>query len=261
VELRQIHDRQKLAAYFQGDLPTHAYSLGDLDELYWPKTTFYGEILGEKISRVTLLYRGEGLPVLLALGPEGFFDEEYFRYLSPRLPDPFYAHFSPGLEKFFLEDYQLHNYGEHFKMSLVTPGSSEKTNPESCFRLNPSHIPELIELYDHSYPDHAFDPRMVSTGKYFGCRVGGVLVSAAGVHVYSSRFRVAALGNITTHPDFRNQGYARLVTSCLCQDLVHEVEYIGLNVKADNAAALHIYRSLGFKISSKYSEFGLKRQF
>ena len=127
--------------------------------------------------------------------------------------------------------------------------------------MNTSHKTELNELYDHSYPDHAFDPRMLSTGKYFGCRVDGILASAGGVHVYSSRYRVAALGNITTHPDFRNQGYARLVTSCLCQDLVTEVDYIGLNVKADNAAAMRIYRSLGFQISSKYSEFGLKRQF
>lgn len=261
MEFRKIQDREKLAAYFQRDLPTHAYSLGDLDDFYWPKTTFFGEILEDEISRVTLLYKGKGLPVLLALGSEGFFDEDYYRYLSPRLPDPFYAHLSPGLEKFFEKDYELVDHGEHYKMSLVTPPSSEKNTREGCFRLNPSHITELNELYDQSYPDHAFDPRMLSTGKYLGCRVGGILVSAAGVHVYSSRYRVAALGNITTHPDFRNQGYASLVTSCLCQDLVDEVDTIGLNVKADNAAALHIYRSLGFKISSKYSEFGLKRQF
>jgi ribosomal protein S18 acetylase RimI-like enzyme len=102
---------------------------------------------------------------------------------------------------------------------------------------------------------------MLSTGKYYGCRSNGVLVSVAGVHVYSSLYRVATLGNITTHPDHRNQGFARLVSSVLCLDLVNEVDFIGLNVKADNLPAIHLYRSLGFEISAKYGEFSLKRQF
>jgi GNAT superfamily N-acetyltransferase len=261
VELNQIHDRKKLATYFQRDLPTHAYSLGDLDDLYWPKTTFYGETRGDEVSRVTLLYRGEGLPVLLALGTGDFFGDEYFHFLSPLLPNPFYAHFSPGVEKFFLRDYDVTHHGEHYKMSLVTPPFPEKKTRQSPFRLTAEHLPELVDLYDHSYPDHAFDPQMLSTGKYFGCRVGGLLVSAAGVHVYSSRYRVAALGNITTHPEYRNRGYARLITAHLCQDLIDEVDHIGLNVKVDNAPAVHLYQCLGFKISSKYGEFELKRQF
>ena len=261
MELRQINDRKKLATYFRQDLPLHTYSLGDLDNFYWPKTTFYGEILGEEISRVTLLYRGEGLPVLLALGTEGFFGDDYYRSLSPLLPDPFYAHFSPGLEKFFLQDYEIIDHGEHYKMDLCEPGDVGKTCLESPFCLNASHLPELQELYHLSYPENAFDPRMLSTGRYFGHRSGGVLVSVAGVHVYSSRYRVAALGNITTHPDHRNQGFARLVTACLCRNLVEEVDTIGLNVKVDNAPAIHLYQSLGFKIAAKYGEFSLKKRF
>lgn len=261
VELHQIRDRKKLAAYFRQDLPLHAYSLGDLDDFYWPKTTFYGEILGKEISRVTLLYHGEGLPVLLALGPEGFFGDDYYHSLSPLLPDPFYAHFSPGLEKYFLEDYQIDDHGEHYKMDLVETGDFGKTSSKSPFRLNANHLPELQKLFHQSYPENAFDPRMLSTGRYYGYQFGGELVSVAGVHVYSSRYRVAALGNITTHPDHRNRGFARLVTAHLCRDLVGEVDTIGLNVKADNAPAIHLYQSLGFKIAAKYGEFSLKKRF
>jgi ribosomal protein S18 acetylase RimI-like enzyme len=261
VELQQISDRKKLAAYFRRDLPLHTYSLGDLDEFYWPRTTFYGEILEEEVSRVTLLYRGEGLPVLLALGPEEFFGDDYYRFLSPRLPDPFYAHFSPGLEKFFLHDYEIVDHGEHYKMDLVEPGNFGKTDLESPFRLNVSQLPELQELFHCSYPENAFDPRMLSTGRYYGYRSGGILVSVAGVHVCSSRYRVAALGNVTTHPDYRNRGFARLVTARLCRDLVGEVDTIGLNVKVDNAPAVHLYQSLGFKIAAKYGEFSFKKRF
>lgn len=239
----------------------HAYSLGDLDDLYWPKTTYFGEIKGEEINRVITLYRGEGLPVLLAMGPEGFFGDDYFQALTPFLPDPFYGHFSPGLQQFFQDDYELIDFGEHHKMSLVDHGALNKPNSANLFRMNSSHLSALLNLFQLSYPDNAFDPLMLSTGKYFGCRSNGVLVSVAGVHVYSTRYRVATLGNITTHPDYRNQGFARLVTSVLCLDLVNEVDYIGLNVKADNLPAIHLYRSLGFEISAKYGEFSLKRQF
>ena len=260
MEFTKITDREKLAAYFKQDLATHLYSLGDLDDLYWPQTTYYGEEVAEEVSRVTLLYRGAGMPVLLALGSLGFFDLEYYRYLIPLLPDTFYAHFSPGLEVYFQDEYQLSSFGNHYKMTLVDPEALRIDETEGVFRLNASHLPELEGLY-HFYPDNAFDPLMVSTGKYFGVRSGEFLASVAGVHVYSSSYRVAALGNITTHPACRNQGFARLVTASLCRDLLGEVDMIGLNVKADNAPALHLYRSLGFKISSKYGEFELNRQF
>jgi ribosomal protein S18 acetylase RimI-like enzyme len=261
VKLCQITNRKKLAAYFHQDLPLHAYSLGDLDDLYWPKTTYYGEIKGEEICRVVTLYRGEGLPVLLVLGPEEFFGIDFYQALTPLLPDPFYGHFSPGLQQFFQDDYQVIDFGEHYKMSLVDQSAINKPTSKNLFRVNISHLAEVLELFQLSYPDNAFDPLMLSTGKYFGCRSNGKLVSVAGVHVYSSRYRVATLGNITTHPDHRNQGFGNLVTSALCLDLMNEVDFIGLNVKADNLSAVHLYRSLGFEISSKYGEFSLKRQF
>lgn len=260
MELCRITDRNKLAAYFRKDLTTHLYSLGDLDDLYWPKTTFYGEKQADTVTRVTLLYQGTGPPVLLALGPAGFFDSEYYRSLSPLLPNPLYAHLSPGLEDFFEEDFELEGMGDHYKMTLTDPSALKSGEFEGVFRLNADHLPELIELY-RSYPGNAFDPDMLSTGKYFGIRSGGILASAAGVHVYSPHYRVAALGNIATHPDCKNQGFARIVSSYLCQELLGEVDLIGLNVKADNAPALHLYRSLGFEMSSKYGEFELKKQF
>lgn len=249
-----------MAAFFQQDLSTHAYSLGDLDDLCWPNTTYYGVFLEDELRHVTLLYRGAGLPVLLVLGSEGIFGDDYFHLLSPKLPNRFYAHFSPGIERFFQKDYQIIDHGEHYKMSLVEHGTLGKPGQHDIFRLNFNHLPELQDLYQRSYPEHSFDPKMLSTGKYFGCRSGGVLVSVAGVHVYSYRYRIAVLGNITTHPEHRNQGFARLITTHLCLDLLKEVDFIGLNVKGDNTPAINLYRSMGFEITSKYGEFSLKKR-
>jgi len=77
----------------------------------------------------------------------------------------------------------------------------------------------------------------------------------AGIHVYSPKYKVAALGNICTHPDFRGKGWGRAVTAKLCKSLLQEIEYIGLNVKANNKTAISLYEKLGFEIVSSYFEF------
>jgi ribosomal protein S18 acetylase RimI-like enzyme len=260
VKLSQIQDRNKLAAYFRQDLPLYAYNLGDLDDLYWPRTVYFGEITEETINRVSTLYYGAGLPVFLALGPEGTFGEDYFQAIAPFLPDPVYAHLSPGLIRYFQDRYDIIEHGEHYKMSLITDEELSLPKTDNLQPLNKDHLPELLEFYDLCYPDNAFDPQMLSTGKYVGYRISGMLISVAGVHVYSSSYRVATLGNITTHPEYRNQGFARLVTSALCLDLINEVDFLGLNVKADNLPAIHLYQSLGFKIAVNYGEFRLNKQ-
>jgi len=72
--------------------------------------------------------------------------------------------------------------------------------------------------------------------------------------VYSPRQRVAALGNITTHPEHRGRGHARAVTARLCQHLAESTDHIGLNVKAHNVTAIRCYESLGFEVAAKYDE-------
>ncbi len=76
----------------------------------------------------------------------------------------------------------------------------------------------------------------------------------AGVHVYSSSYRVAALGNIATDSAWRGQGLAQRATAQLCRWLLDTVDTIGLNVNADNAAAIACYRKLGFEVAAEYDE-------
>ena len=112
----------------------------------------------------------------------------------------------------------------------------------------------MLGLYKEGYPGNWFNARMLQTKQYFGLRIENRLVSIAGIHVYSEKYKVAALGNIVTHPDYRGNGFGKAVTAGLCQSLSEHVDNIGLNVKADNAAAIALYEKLGFEIVGTYYE-------
>jgi ribosomal protein S18 acetylase RimI-like enzyme len=70
---------------------------------------------------------------------------------------------------------------------------------------------------------------------------------------------VAALGNIATAPSCRGKGFCRQVTAKTCQSLRKNVSHIGLNVKADNGAAISCYTRLGFESVASYGEFMLEQ--
>ena len=68
MDILTLTDRSALETYFRQDLSLHLYSLGDLDDFYWPQITVFGTRCDAGPNNVTLLYRGNNLPVLLAFG-------------------------------------------------------------------------------------------------------------------------------------------------------------------------------------------------
>ncbi|MCA9548102.1 MAG: GNAT family N-acetyltransferase, partial [Myxococcales bacterium] len=74
----------------------------------------------------------------------------------------------------------------------------------------------------------------------------GNLISAAGVHVMSERYDVAAIGNIVTHLDHRGQGLATRCVRHLLDRLVPKVSHVALNVQPENGAAVACYTKFGF---------------
>ena len=52
----------------------------------------------------------------------------------------------------------------------------------------------------------------------------------------------------------------QIVTARLCRSLRETVDHIGLNVQADNDAALACYRKLGFEIVAPYGEFTVEQK-
>jgi ribosomal protein S18 acetylase RimI-like enzyme len=250
-----LHDRATIEGVLRRNAPLHLYALGDLDDFFWPYTTWYAFEEKGRVEEVALMYTGTALPTLLALSaePEGAM-RRLLSALAPALPRRFYGHLSGDLPALFAGDYLVESHGLHYKMVLNNTRFMEQVDTASVINLLPADRQRLEMLYAASYPGNWFDPRMLESGHYYGIEVDGRLVCAAGIHAYSPVYRVAALGNLATHPDFRGRGFATAVCARLCLMLSKSVDHIGLNVKASNSSAANAYRRWGFAKVAEYEE-------
>jgi ribosomal protein S18 acetylase RimI-like enzyme len=252
MPLVSLHDPRAIEAVLRRDVLLNLYALGDLDPFFWPHTTWYGLADG---TAVLLLYAATETPTLHALsGPP--FDplRDLLRAAWGVLPPRVYAHLTPECAGALAPRFRAESHGRHLKMALRDPARLAAVNTSPVVPLSPADADELRAFYARSYPRNWFDPRMLQTGRYYGVREGGELLSVGGVHVHSPAMRVAALGNIATHPEARGRGLAAAVTARLCAELLRECDHVGLNVKADNAPAVACYERLGFEPVAEYEE-------
>jgi len=254
--MKLLTDKSKIGKFLRQDTALHLYELGDLDDFFFPFITWYaGEYNGE-IKAIALLYRGTELPVLLALDdPGSVFMQGLLNELKDKLPERFYCHLTAGYEKLLEDRYSMEPHGTHHKMTLTDKARLDAVAGSGAVQLDAQDKGEIFEFYSSAYPDNWFDVRMLETGQYFGIRENGRLASIAGIHVYSPKYKVAALGNIATLPECRGKGLGTKVTAALCRNLLRTVDIIGLNVKSDNADAIRCYQKLGFEITGEYNEF------
>jgi RimJ/RimL family protein N-acetyltransferase len=260
MEAVLTRDRAAIECALRRDVPLHLYGLGDLDDFYWPYTTWFASTTGGEIAEIALLYSGQELPVLLALSRNTAVMKDLIRSILHLLPAVFYAHLSPGVEATLSGTHGLEPHGGYLKMALRDTSAPASCDVRGTVELGPEDLEEVLDFYRRCYPGNWFDPRMLETRMYFGIREEGELVSISGVHVYSPEYGVAALGNIATDPAWRNRGFGRRVTARLCTELSGSVSHIGLNVRADNASAIACYRGLGFEEVAPYGEYMVRRR-
>lgn len=255
-----LHDKSTIETFLRSNVFLNIYSLGDLDDFFWPYTTWHALTDEDAVQIIALIYTGGKLPCLHihAADDKIVYAEKLLHFLVPTLPESFHAHLNLGLENILTNRYTLRPRGKHYKMALVNKVLPLNVDTSQTTGLSKSHLSEILNLFEKAYPGNFFEARMLETKQYFGIRQSDELISIAGVHVYSRKYRVAALGNITTHPNYRCKGLGTTVTAKVCQSLLTETDHIGLNVKADNTSAIRCYEKLGFEIIASYGEFNVE---
>ncbi|MCD4702362.1 MAG: GNAT family N-acetyltransferase [Candidatus Aegiribacteria sp.] len=260
MDFEFIHDRRELENYLRKNIFLNIYAIGDLDDFFWPCTCWFGHRSAGKVDSVALLYTGMKLPTLIIMSEDISPARELLASIEHLLPDPVYCHLSPGLEGALEKSRDLETHRRFYRMALLDREAIYDNDCRDVVQLKGSDLEELLGFYDRSYPRNWFDPRMLETGKYFCIRHNGNIVSAGGIHVYSSEYRVGTLGNIATHPEYRGSGFGTAVTAMVCRSMLKTVDHIGLNVRTDNSAAISCYEKLGFRTVASYCEFMARRK-
>jgi RimJ/RimL family protein N-acetyltransferase len=120
-------------------------------------------------------------------------------------------------------------------------------------RLSAADIDDLNRLYQLGFRA-GFASAILDDAVYYGVRIRGRLVSAAGTHVINRREGIAVVGNVMTHADFRGHDFAKMVTGAVTAALLDGVPDVALNVHADNAPAIAAYARLGYREHCRLTE-------
>ena len=248
LQVRQTTDRADLRAFLERDRLFAAYAICDLDDREFHRTRWGAAFEGDRILALAMEYVGYAPQPLFVMGEPDGVTAVLRGVIRPRAA---YVASLPGHLPAIERVYRL-GVGPPM-VRMWVDRSTFAPAPGAVFRILPSEIGDLNRLYNLGFT--AWLPsEAVSSGVYFGVRIGGRLIAAAGTHVVSPDARLAVVGNVMTHPDYRNRGLAKQVTSAVTQELLRTCDQVVLNVRSDNPPALAAYAALGYREHLRFEE-------
>jgi ribosomal protein S18 acetylase RimI-like enzyme len=248
LAVRTVADKAILRGFLESDRLLAAYALCDLEEREFARTRWGGAFDGDRLVSIALEYSGLTPQPLFVMGkPDGV--EAILRdIVRPRAAYvATLAETLPAVESL----YRLDPGPPMVRMWVDR--SRFRPFPADVRRLLPSDIGDLNRLYQLGFASW-LPSSAIAEGVYYGMRVGGRLVAAAGTHVISRQARLAVVGNVLTHVDYRGRGYATAVTGAVTADLLRTCDQVVLNVRSDNPPALQAYRRLGYAEHVRFEE-------
>jgi hypothetical protein len=238
---RSVSDREEVAAFLRTDRHYSAYAMGDLDGPHRAR------------CRWGLAYDDLGRPIALAMHQDGVIPEPLFVMGDPAgvvellssviRPRDAYLLGTEPLHAAVAGVYQVDRPVTLYRMTLDRGGFVPFEG--GAERLATRDIDDLNRLYQLGFRE-AFSAGAIEDGIYYGVRVGGRLVSAAGTHVINTREGIGVVGNVMTQLEYRGHDFAKIATSAVTAELLTRVDLVALNVHTDNAPAVAAYQRLGF---------------
>jgi ribosomal protein S18 acetylase RimI-like enzyme len=248
VVARPITDRAVLRNFLERDRLFAAYAICDLEDREWGKTRWGAAWAGDELAAVVLEYAGLSPQPLFVMGANEGIDRVLRDLIRPR------AAYVAALPE------ALAPVGNHYRVDPGPPmvrmwvdKAHFRPYPGEVARLFPVEIGELNRLYQLGFASW-LPASAIGEGVYYGVRVGGRLVAAAGTHVISPLARLAVVGNVLTHAHYRGRGFATATTGAVTAELLRFCDQVVLNVRSDNPPALQAYRRLGYQEHVRFEE-------
>jgi ribosomal protein S18 acetylase RimI-like enzyme len=248
IVARATTDRGLLRAFLERDRLFAAYALCDLDVREFARTRWGVALLDDEPIAVVLEYAGHAPQPVFAMGENAGIAAVLRDVVRTRAA---YAAVLPASLPALEACYRVEPGPQMVRMWVDR--ASFRPFPADVARLLPVEIGDVNRLYQLGFTAW-LPPSAIAEGAYYGIRVAGRLVSAAGTHVVSPEARLGVVGNVMTHADYRGRGYATAVTGAVTAELLRFCDQVVLNVRADNFPALQAYRKLGYREHVRFEE-------
>jgi ribosomal protein S18 acetylase RimI-like enzyme len=248
IVARATTDRALLRSFLEQDRLYAAYAICDLEEREFSRTRWGLAWDGDVPVALVLEYSGPTPQPLFVMGRVDGIEVILRDLIRPRVAfvaAP--ADVLPAVETAYRVD------PGPSMVRMWVDRATFRPYPATVQRLLPVEIGDLNRLYQLGFASW-LPAATIAEGVYYGMRVNGQLVAAAGTHVISRSARLAVVGNVLTHADFRGRGFATAVTGAVTAELLRTCDQVVLNVRADNPPALNAYRRLGYAEHVRFEE-------
>lgn len=234
--------KSEILAFLKTDRIYAGYAIGDLEPGLFEQCEWFGSGQERSLAALALVFHGFKPSVLFLMGEPSSLAGIL---LAPAIPRQIYLNCREEHLAVAGSLYRWDGLAPMWRMSLGTiAGRPSSANP---IRLGPQDAKELVALYGLGGGE-AFNPIQMERGVYYGVIAGGSIVAVAGTHLVSPTYRVAAIGNVFTHPGWRGHGYGRAATRAVAAALRRRgIRDVILNVSQANHIAVRLYEDIGFK--------------
>jgi ribosomal protein S18 acetylase RimI-like enzyme len=241
----RLNHKEDIRAILRRDPVWGVYALSDLDDTLFPRTKWFTPDL-------TLVLDLYDTTILFAMGPGGV------REALDHVTWPLHLQVQEDVLAEVARYATITTTKVMWRMGF-SGGGKPSGLPDLAVarRLGAGDVGLLQRLYADGdatgeAPDFFF-PSMVTDGVFYGVEEDGALVAAAGTHILAREEDAAAIGNVYTRRDRRGRGFGKVVTAAVLGELAG-IGTIGLNVRADNPAAIKMYEGLGFAKHCQFTE-------
>lgn len=248
IAARATTDRAQLHAFLGRDRLYAAYAICDLEEREFGRTRWGAAYDGDELVAVGMEYTGPTPQPLFVMGRPDGIGAVLRDVIKPRAA---YIAAQSGMLAAIEAHYRVDPGPQMVRMWVDR--ARFRPYPATVQRLLPVEIGELNKLYQLGFASW-LPSSAIGDGVYYGMRVNGRLIAAAGTHVVSPSARLAVVGNVLTHVDYRGRGFATAVTGAVTAELLRTCDQVVLNVRADNPPAINAYRRLGFAEHARFEE-------
>ncbi|MBA1142859.1 GNAT family N-acetyltransferase [Mesorhizobium neociceri] len=135
-----------------------------------------------------------------------------------------------------------------FGVQMVAETPLPAVSDERVQQLTLDDAAEMLALASLTKPG-PFTLKALSLGEFWGVKIGGRLAAMAGERMKQPGY--SELSGVCSHPDFRGGGLGRLLSVFVSNRIMARGEVPYLHAYANNANAIGLYESIGFKLRSE----------